>query len=67
MREAFRAIKAQVQYHILNQKDNNGLYIVDGSLSKLESKLSEKSVHSAARNFKACGSSILRTAGCTTA
>lgn len=52
MREAFRAIKAQVQYHILNQKDNNGLYIVDGSLSKLESKLSEKSVHSAAAKLQ---------------
>lgn len=53
LRETFRAIKAQVQYYILRQKDNNGIYLVDGSLSKIEADLSEDSVKGAADKFKA--------------
>ena len=53
LRETFRAIKARVQYYILNQKDNNGIYLVDGTLSKIESDLSESSVKGAADKFKA--------------
>lgn len=48
LRETFRNIKAQFQYNVLQQKDNNGIYIVDGSLSKIESNLSESSVEKAA-------------------
>ena len=53
MRELFRNLKAQIQYHLLLQKDNNGIYMVNGSLSKLETKLSENSVKQAARKLNA--------------
>ena len=53
LRDIFRNLKAQVQYHIMQQKDNNGIYLVDGSLSKLETKLEEKSVENAADKFNA--------------
>lgn len=53
LREAFRNLKAQVQYRILLQKDNNGIYQVGGSFSKLETELSESSVLNAAKKLNA--------------
>lgn len=53
LREVFRNLKAQVQYYILQQRDNNGIYMVDGSLSKLESNLSESSVAAVAEKINA--------------
>lgn len=35
-RDAFRGIKAWSQYNIFRKKDNNGIYMKDGYLSKLE-------------------------------
>ena len=51
LREAMRQLKAQVQYYLLRQKDNNGVYQVDGSLSKIEAVLSESSVRAAAEKL----------------
>ena len=47
LREAMRQLKAQVQYYLLRQKDNNGVYQVDGSLSKIEAVLSGSGVQAA--------------------
>ncbi len=52
LREVFRGVKAGVHYHLLHQRDNNGIYLVDGSLSKLETELNEESVAAAARKIK---------------
>ena len=35
-RDAFRQLKSLVHYRVLNQKDNNGIYIVDGYAAKLD-------------------------------
>ena len=51
LREAMRQLKAQVQSSLLRQKNNNGLYQVDGSLSKIEAVLSESSVRAAAEKL----------------
>ena len=53
LRESFRNLKAQVQYRILLHKDNNGIYQVDGSFSKLETELNEGSVQKAAQKLNA--------------
>ena len=53
LRETFRNLKARVQYRILQQKDNNGVYQVDGSFSKLEAELNEESVRAAGEKFNA--------------
>jgi hypothetical protein len=53
LRDGFRSIKAVVQYDILRQRDNNGVYIVGGSLSKLETTLNEDSVASVADKLSA--------------
>ncbi len=53
LRETFRNLKAQVHYYVMQHKDNNGIYLVDGSLSKLETNLQQESVKSAADKFRA--------------
>lgn len=53
LREGFRCIKAQFSTHILRQKENNGIYVADGSVSKLEYPLNEASVVRAADHFVA--------------
>ena len=40
-RDWFRSIKAKTQKYILGQKDNNGIYIVGGYISKMDKVLSE--------------------------
>lgn len=43
-REGLRRIKAQFAYHILKQKENNGIYVDGGYASRLEYPLNEDSV-----------------------
>jgi hypothetical protein len=35
-RDTFRGLKAFTRLHLLNQKDNNGIYIIDGNINKIE-------------------------------
>ena len=44
LREPLRKIKAFTMYSILRQKDNNGIYVVDGQVAKIEHPLRENSV-----------------------
>ena len=66
LREAMRQLKAQVQYYLLRQKDNNGVYQVDGSLSKIEAVLSESSVRAAAEKLNRLQETYRQTVGCFT-
>lgn len=50
-RDDFRGLKTFVKLNILAQKDNNGLYIVDENINKIEYPLNEKSVINAANKF----------------
>ena len=52
-RDQMRGVKAYVQQNLFRQKDNNGIYVVDGNVSKLEYPLNENSVISAAKKFNA--------------
>ena len=52
-RDGFRTLKAVVQYYLLQQKDNNGIFLADGSIGKLEYPLSESSARSAGEKFTA--------------
>ena len=42
LRDPLRTLKAVWTYYILGQKDNNGVYIAEGSASKLDDTLDEK-------------------------
>ncbi len=50
-RDAFRTLKAAVQYYVLRQKDNNGVFLAEGNIGKLEYPLSESSTLKAAEKF----------------
>lgn len=51
MRDTMRMFKAVGNYYLFGRKDNNGLYIADGYLSKLEYPLNEASLDYAALCF----------------
>lgn len=52
-RDSFRRLKAYVQFGLLGQRDNNGIYVVHGTASKLEYPLREHAVERAAEKFQA--------------
>ncbi|MBQ7801960.1 MAG: hypothetical protein IJ375_06530 [Oscillospiraceae bacterium] len=51
LRDAFRQLKAAVHYNLLDQKDNNGIYIAGGQAAQLEYPLNEPSVEKAMEKF----------------
>lgn len=50
-RDTFRAIKAYGEYHLLHQKDNNNIYMIDGKIYKMLYPLNEKAIHNAANKI----------------
>ena len=52
LREQFRTLKALMGLYVFGQKDNNGVYLADGSAAKLECPLNEGSVTHAADRFR---------------
>lgn len=50
-RDAFRQYKSLFHYKVLNQSDNNGIYLVDGYASKLDYPLNTVSVDRAVEKF----------------
>lgn len=51
LRDTFRTIKSLFHFHVLNQSDNNGIYITDGVAVKQEYPLDPESVYHAAERF----------------
>jgi len=52
-REAFRRIKSISAFYLLQQKDNNDIYIADGHAAEIIYPLSENSVNNAAKKLTA--------------
>ena len=50
-RDTVRQIKSLFHYHVLGQKDNNGIYIVDDYAAKLEYPINQTSLQLAANKF----------------
>lgn len=51
LRDAFRTLKAVNTYYVFSQRDNNGIYIVDGIASKMDYPLNGASIERAAKRF----------------
>lgn len=49
-RDGLRALKANFQFHVMMQSDNNDIYITNGHAAKIE-RLNEGSIESAAEKF----------------
>ena len=52
LRDSFRRLKSLFHYNILNQKDNNHIYLVDGYAAKMEYPLNIASVNRALGKFQ---------------
>lgn len=63
LRDSFRGLKAFFATKVTGKKDNNGLYAVDGHLSKIEYPMSENMIHHAADRFTAVYESYLKDGG----
>lgn len=59
-RDFFRKIKAQFMYNVLNQKDNNGIYIVDGQVSKYNNELNLAAIEDAGKKFNKVSKQFLK-------
>lgn len=59
-RDSFRKIKAQFMYNVLKQKDNNGIYIVDGQVSKYNNELNLAAIEDAGKKFNKVSKQFLK-------
>lgn len=50
-RDGFRSVKAVSQLYIYGQSDNNGVYVKDGHIAKIDYPLYEKALQSAVRKY----------------
>ncbi len=64
MRDTVRSVKALFHTYVLNQKDNNGLYMKDGFISKVEYPMSRPSVNNAAKRLSELYSTYLAETDC---
>lgn len=52
LRDGFRSLKAMVHYKALGQRDNNGIYLQNGHIAKLEYPLNDQGVDHALKVFQ---------------
>ena len=52
LRDSIRKVKSLFHYYVLNQTDNNGIYLVDGTVAKLEYPMNATSVQYATGRFQ---------------
>ena len=64
LRDTFRQLKALVHYNVLQQGDNNGIYVADGYAAKLEYPLNEASLTGALKKFSHIHEKYLQDTSC---
>lgn len=64
LRDSFRTLKAKFHFDILGQKDNNDIYVIDGSAGKLDSKINGTSVSRFAEKMNSLYSTYLKNTDC---
>lgn len=65
-RDGFRSLKAGTSLYLLGQKDNHGLYSVDGHISKLEYPLNSAKVQSSLNKIREVQDTYLADTDCQT-
>ena len=66
LRDSFRTLKALVHYNVLQQGDNNDIYVADGFAAKLEYPLNKTSVEGALAKFSHIYEQYLAGTDCKT-
>ena len=65
LRDSFRQVKSLFHYYVLNQSDNNGIYLVDDTVAKLEYPLNLSSVNYATGRLQYLHDTYLKDTDCT--
>lgn len=63
-RDTFRTVKSLFHYYVMQQKDNNDIYIEDGYAIKMEYPLNEKSLENANKYFNKIYKKYLENTNC---
>lgn len=63
LRDSFRRVKSLFHYHVLSQKDNNGIYLSGGSAAKQEYPLNAASVKHILERFQFVYDTYLQNSG----
>lgn len=63
-RDLFRSIKAMFHRYVLGNRDNNGIYITDGTAAALEYPVKEDSVNHALKQFNLVYEKYLQNSDC---
>jgi len=63
LRDGFRQLKSLFHYYVLNQKDNNGIYIADGYAAEMEYPLDGDSLQRALQQFNKVYEKYLKDSG----
>ena len=64
LRDSFRTLKSLFSYNVLQQADNNGIYVENGYAGKLEYPLNSVSVSYAMKRFQAIYEQYLKETNC---
>lgn len=64
LRDSFRTLKARFHFDVLGQRDNNDIYIVNGSASKLDKKINRVSVKKFTDRITALYNTYLKDTDC---
>lgn len=64
LRDAFRRLKAKVHFSVMNQKDNGGIYVKDGFVSKIDSEINESSLEHFTDRITALYNTYLKDSNC---
>lgn len=64
LRDTFRTLKAKFHFDILRQKDNNDIYVVEGSAGKLDKKISKTSVNNFHKRINTIYDTYLKGTDC---
>ena len=65
LRDSFRQLKSLFHYYVLNQADNNDIYVTDGYAAKLEYPLNQDSLDYALKKFQFVYDKYLKDTGST--
>ena len=64
MRDSFRKLKSQFHYKVLDQADNNGIYLVGDTVAKIEYPLNENAVEYVVERLQYIYDTYLRDSNC---
>lgn len=64
LRDSFRTLKAQAVFKVFRQKDNNGIYLSEGSIGKIDDRINEQSAEYMLKKLNRIYETFIRDTEC---